>query len=85
MDDKTLNQISDEQLDKVAGGYIFDASVLECSDPARPWEVLDNDGDVLERCQTREEAAAKAKEFGYTTWEISWEEVQTLRATGFIW
>lgn len=81
MDDKVLKEIGDEGLEDVAGGYIFDSSAISWVEDA-PWEVLDKKGGVVARMSTRDRAEKVAKEFGYSTKELNWDQVQRLRETG---
>ena len=75
--------VSDEELDQVAGGVIFDASNIYGADPARPWEVLDNqNGNVLARFTNRKDAEDCAKQWGsnpLNTLEVDWAQVCYLR------
>ena len=36
-----MNRLSDDELDKVSGGYIFDATNIPGSNPERPWQIID--------------------------------------------
>ena len=84
MDDDALKAIGDEKLDEIAGGYIFDSSVLSPSSYSWPWEVLNDKGCVVARLISKEDAEKVAKAFGLTTQELDWEQVQKLRETGSI-
>ncbi len=76
-------EINIEELRNTTGGLIFNATYIIGSDPANPWEVIDNyNGNVLARFPTREQAVANAAQYGqnpYNTMEIDWNTVQNLR------
>ena len=75
--------VSDEELDKVAGGVIFNASNIYGADPSNPWEVLDNsNGNVIARFNNKNDAVACAKSFGsnpMNALEVDWAQVCFLR------
>ena len=71
--------LTDDAMDKVAGGSIFDASGIQGHDPANPWEVLDIRGDVVARAASREDAIVLALENGQTIDEIDWDQVRKMR------
>ena len=75
--------LNEEELRKVNGALIFNATYIIGSDPARPWEVIDNyNGNVLARFATQAEAVANAAQYGpnpYNTMEVDWNTVQNLR------
>lgn len=77
------NAINDAELGNVSGGLIFNASNISGSDPARPWEVIDNkNGNVLARFATRDQAVAAAQQYGgnpYNAMETDWNGVCALR------
>lgn len=75
------NRISDEELDNVGGGLIFNASQIIGSDPNRPFEVLDDrTGDVLARAQTYDQAVQYAKNMGKSyEYTEDWDRVVWLR------
>ena len=79
-----MNKINDSNLENVSGGLIFNASNISGSDPANPWEVIDNkNGNVLARFNN--EQAAKdyvTRTYGsyaYNTMEINWNDLVALR------
>ena len=83
MNDKSLKGLGDGQLNEVAGGYIFDASVLTPNgSDLYPWEILDWNGNVVERCASYVWAECMAAERGYSCEELTWEQVVKLRETG---
>ena len=79
-----MNKMNESDLGNVTGGLIFNAQNISGSDPANPWEVIDNkNGNVLARFNN--EQAAKdyvTRNFGtyaYNTMEISWNDLCALR------
>ena len=82
MDDQLTGELTNEQLEGVSGGYIFDAEVLTSGNASDPWEILDNNGDVVDSWDTKEMAEWVAKTNGLSTVELTWEQVQKLRKTG---
>ncbi|MBO4903347.1 MAG: hypothetical protein J5518_11190 [Lachnospiraceae bacterium] len=78
-------KIPDEELEKVSGGMIFDATGRPEADPFNPWEVLNNDNcEILARFPTRDAACEYAKRvygpYSYNYQEVDWDTVQRLRA-----
>ena len=72
-------ELSDELLDAVAGGYIFDTG--------RGWEVIsDSDGEVIDGYYpwSREQVESKAKCCNQSTQQIYWCQLERLRNTGSI-
>lgn len=84
MANKVLDSVSNGQLEGVAGGYIFDSSVLTHYPNVdnTPWEVLDDKGNVVTRRSDGEYAWNYALKHGYSTEILTWEQVQKLRETG---
>lgn len=85
MDGKALENLGDENLDEVAGGYIFNAQQLNSfGSPGYywPWEVIDSKGNVVVSSDTREGAVYSAEKRGLSTTELTWEQLQKLRETG---
>ncbi len=78
-----LKKIDENELGKVSGGLIFNASNISGSDPANPWEVIDNKtGNVIARYPTRDQAVSKAQSYGgnpYNAMEIDWNSLVSLR------
>lgn len=76
-------KLSDDVLDEVTGGGIFNSGGLSTDDNENkkdPWEVIDDgDGRVLARCQTRDEALYVAGQKKVNHVEYTWEQVQNLR------
>ena len=81
MDD--IKKLTEDELDDVAGGMIFNASGVAGSDPNFPWEVLNNNNcSVLGRFPTKDAAVKYAQSFGkdpYNAQEVDWATVQRLR------
>ena len=76
--------VSDDELDDVSGGMVFNSTGYE-GDPNLPWEVVANHNcQVLARFATKDQACEYAKRFGkhdpYNTMEVDWLTVQRLRA-----
>ena len=74
-----MEELSNKQLESITGGVIFDASNIVGSDYYHPWEVLDEKGNVVKRCTTREEAIFEAGKSNKSYMEITWEQVMQLR------
>ena len=82
MSDNPLQPLGDEQIDGVAGGYLY------CAGRGTgniQWQVLDNNGDVVTNFGSYYDALYYASENGYTTNEINSKELEKLRATGWPW
>ena len=82
MSDNPLKPLGDEQVDGVAGGYLYGAN--RGTDDFH-WEVLDNNGDEVARFESYYDAYYYALDNGYTTNEINTKELETLRKTGWPW
>ena len=80
MSENPLQPLGDEQIDGVAGGYLYCA---EHGSDERHWQVLDKNGDVVERFKSYYDAYYYAYNNGYTTNEINSQELEKLKATGF--
>ncbi len=78
------NRIDDKELENISGGLIFNATNIAGSDPANPWEVIDNkNGNVIGRFPTRDQAYASASSYHgstYDTIEINWNDLCNLRS-----
>ena len=81
-----MKELNESDLEQVTGGMILDATgwVGEC-DPFRPWEVIhNNNGMVLSRHATRDEACYAAKQYksgsSYDTQIVTRDIVEYLRA-----
>lgn len=77
------NKINAADLENVTGGFVFDAKNISGSDPANPWEVIDNkNGNVLARFPSKQQAVAQAQSYGsnpYNGMDIDWDGVCKLR------
>lgn len=81
MKEMDKNKLTDEEMDKVGGGLIFNAKNIIGSDPNNPFEVLDDrTGDVLARASTYDQAVKYAVDIG-RSWEYTedWNRVVWLR------
>lgn len=76
--DKT-RKLSDETIEQVSGGAIFNAKDIDGSDHNNPWEVLDGKGNVLGRYKTRDEAIYNAGYHRVGGNEVDWDTVQRMR------
>ena len=79
-----MSRLSDNDLEGVSGGVLFNASKISGSDPGKPWEVLDNNnGNVLNRFTNRAEAEKWTRDTygnaGGNTMEVNWDQVQAMR------
>ncbi len=84
MSDNPLKPLDDGQVEDVAGGYLFNAYDLETG-PWRlekPYEVIDDNGDVFERFASHVDAKKFAQQNGYSTDWLNWPQLQKLRETG---
>ncbi|MCR5222864.1 MAG: hypothetical protein K6D90_08375 [Lachnospiraceae bacterium] len=76
--------LTDEELEGVAGGLIFDASNIYGADPTHPWEVLDNhNGNVLGRFTNITDAQNYVRSMWgndpENTMPVNWDQVCYLR------
>ena len=80
MENNSIFKLSDNDLENVSGGVIFNAWDIEGADPDNPWEVLDDHtGKVLARTNNRDDAIALASRNGQNHVELNWDQVQELR------
>lgn len=81
MSELEKNRLRDDELDETSGGLIFNASAIIGSDPANPFEVLDDrTGDVLARANTYDLAVQYAKAMGKSyEYTEDWNRVLYLR------
>ena len=84
MGDNPLKPLDDGQVEDVAGGYLFDTYELngDYTTLQKPFEVVDDKGNVVRRFWSTDDARQFAKENGYSTDWISLEQLQKLRETG---
>lgn len=86
-DKKTIN---DDELENVSGGYVFNQANLP-ENPSSPsdrqnpyWEIIDdNNGEVLYKFKTKEEAQKGARELGLDDMEIGTQHLNWLRSVGY--
>ena len=82
MSENTLKPLGDEQIDEVAGAYLFCAGR---GTGEIQWQVLDDKGDKVASFGSYYDAYYYALENGYTTNEINSKELEKLKATGWPW
>ncbi|MBR2835769.1 MAG: hypothetical protein IKE43_08720 [Coriobacteriales bacterium] len=80
MSDSKLQLLGDEQVEGVAGGYLYFA---ERGSESSHWEVLDKNGDPVARFDSYYDAYYYAYNNGYTTNEINSQELEKLKTTGW--
>ena len=80
MNDK-LKKLDDENVDGIAGGYIFDTRDYDILRPDH-WEVIDNDGNVVSRHERRSEAEDAARAAGLSYSQLTVRGLEQLRETG---
>ena len=69
---KGKKALQDEALKNVSGGFIFE-------DSRGVFQIIDEDGNVLELFHSEEEALKYCEENGISNKRINWEEVSKLR------
>lgn len=74
-----MEKINNNELKNISGGVIFNASGITGSDYYNPWEVLDEKGNVVCRCPTRDDAIFEAGRRVKTYQEVTWEQVLQMR------
>ena len=84
MSDNPLKPLDDERVEGAVGGYLFNANELESGiwRLDKPYQVIDDKGDVVARFRSHVDAKNFAKENGYSTTWLFWSELQKLRETG---
>lgn len=82
MSDNPLKPLDDEQVEGVSGGYLLNAEhyVTGWGRLDKPYEVIDDYGEVVARFKSVNAAIAFAEENGYSTTWIDLEEVEKIRA-----
>ena len=77
-----IRKLSEEELDGVSGGVIFNASNIIGSNKDKPWEVLDEKGNIVRdkdgnelRFASRDDAVAAAATAGVSWKEVDWNWV----------
>ena len=82
MSEKPLQPLGDEQVEGVAGGYLY----CEGRGTGKVhWQVLDKKGDVVVSFDSYYEALDYAEENGYTANELNSKELEKLKTTGWPW
>jgi hypothetical protein len=75
-----MSKLSEDAMEQVKGGVIFNAVNIIGADPNRPWEVLDDkNGNKIAAYATREEALWVAGACGENAVELNWDQVLQLR------
>ena len=82
MGDKPLQPLSDEQVEGVAGGYLYCAG-RDTGDIH--WQVLSNSGEAVVQFDSYYDALDFATENGYNPNELNSKELAKLRETGWPW
>ncbi len=83
MNTTSANKLPDESLDKVNGGFIFNASGISGADPRKHWEVINSEtGETVARCETEDEAKEKARKRKINRFRIEWDDLCDLRDQG---
>lgn len=77
-----MEKISDNELDNISGGLLFYSNGIIGANKDKPWEVIDNNGNVVGQYETKADAIERAKENGndpLNTLEINWNQLSYLR------
>ncbi len=77
MDDK--NKINDNDLEQISGGQIFYAKGISGSDPDKPWEVVNEKGEVIDRADSKEYAIWLAGKHNVNFEEVDWKKLCEMR------
>ena len=80
-----LHELSDEELGKVNGGYIYDTHTIawDGNNAYNKYEVIDDTtGSVLQTVKSYSEAFRIAQQRGISTKQISKAQLNRLRETG---
>ena len=77
-----IRKLSEDELDGVSGGAIFNAINIIGSNKDKPWEVLDDKGNIVRdkdgnelRFASRDDAVAAASRAGVGWNEVDWNWV----------
>ena len=87
-DKKSAMMLTDEEIRNLSGGVIVNAAGTPEADPYNTWELIDNyNGSILGRFRSKEDAIKFSHDkYGYDnsmdTWEISYDQVLSLRKYG---
>ena len=73
-----MQKLLDNDLKNITGGYIFNANGIIGADKDKPWELLNEKGDVIERYSNKDEAIYNAGKKNEKYMEINWEQVLQL-------
>ena len=71
--------LNNDELDQVAGGEIFESSDIPGHNPEKPWEILDDKGNVLDCAATGDDAIWLASCKGVSRKEVTWDDVLNMR------
>lgn len=74
-----MEKIIDEKLNNVSGGYIFHAKDISGADPNKPWELINEKGEVVGRYESRDLAIYNAGYNHENMMEINWDQLLQLR------
>ncbi|MCR5625702.1 MAG: hypothetical protein K6F99_00135 [Lachnospiraceae bacterium] len=73
------NKLDLNDLENVSGGAIFNASNISGADKNNPIELINAKGDTMKRFSDMNEAIKYAKDNGYSTQQLTWDEVCSRR------
>ena len=76
-----MNRLSDDELNKVNGGYVFDATNIPGADPNRPWQIIDIKGNVISTggFENKQQAQLVAAGMLQSVEEIDYDQLLQLR------
>ena len=74
----SLKKLDDENVEDVAGGYIFDARDYNIV-RIKHWEVIDENGDVVSRHESIWDAQRAAEDLGLSTEQLTVRGLEQLR------
>lgn len=72
---RDIETLNPEDLDEISGGYIYHARMY---DDYR-WELIDINGQVVSRYDSRKDAEKAAERLGYRKDKISWSKLKGIR------
>ena len=80
MGEMSKGKIGVDELDRISGGVLFNASGISGSDPNNSWEVLDDkDGHVIARFPNELAARAALGGLNENHMVVNWDQVLQLR------